>query len=246
MNLSLTNGFSIIEQTAAATAKQLKPSTGKRSHSETTTPPVSGSKKAAKTKKESSPQKPVGRRLVPTPSRSLVKNEYQSGSARFNSRTPSPHIKRVPYADTYDEPDRILLSGHYEITCPIASNIFDEYNLDMTLSLDPARTVWWATFRWGAWDGLIQMSPGPSYDPFGQCCSLKYRLRNLETGQLSFSNRCTGTMKFFEDRTLRACLFDFPEIGLVEFEGSRMPGLGVENDLQDEWESFVKQAYRRR
>jgi hypothetical protein len=155
-----------------------------------------------------------------------------------------PDIKTDQYVDDYNQ-GSVLLSGFYEIDCPSASNTFGDYGLDLTLSADPNRGVWWATFRWGAWDGLIQMNPGPGVAPLGQSCSLGWRLRDLETGQLKFGKKCTGQMTFFDDQTFRGCLFEIPGAGTVDFEGRRMSGSSVTDDLQDEWDRFVAEAYGR-
>jgi len=234
-------------------AKPKKPSPSKRKRADS--PPPS---QAAKVKKEPSTVKRVKKEPVPkaaprmkqehtrsspasTPSRSRVKQESGPSQPPQSLHNSSPHIKTDPYA----QPERVrtvLLSGTYEVNCATASDIFGDYNLELTLAANPARNTWWATFRWGAWDVIIQMSPGPDV---GSQCTLGWRLRDLETGQLTFGKRCTGAMTFFDDQSFTGALFGVPGVGTVEFDGSRLPGESLEDDLRHEWDAVAAEAYGR-
>lgn len=93
------------------------------------------------------------------------------------------------------------------------------------------------------------MNPGPSYETLDQSCSLGWRLRDLETGELKFGRRCTGEMTFFRDQTIRGMLCEVPRVGTVEFWGPRLVGEGVGwrdgDEFQEEWEGFINEAYGR-
>ncbi|KAI4918480.1 hypothetical protein J4E90_002864 [Alternaria incomplexa] len=241
-----------------------KPAPAKRKRAgSTVSSPVATPQKVARVKKEPAPKKapikkePTARRSVPnikkesrvsaapsTPSRSRIKQEqYQPSPDRMY---PSPHIKTDPYPNYYQPSPPLLLSGTYSISCATASSIFNDYNFDLTLARDPSRGIWWATFRWGAWDGIIQMNPGPGdSDSLGQPCSLGWRLRDLETGQLTFGRKCTGYMTFSGDGSMEGCLYEVPGVGSLEFEGMRVSGGSLEDDLKGEWDGFVVEAYRR-
>jgi hypothetical protein len=92
------------------------------------------------------------------------------------------------------------------------------------------------------------MNPGPSSSSaLDRPCFLGWRLRDLETGRLTFGRKCTGEMTFFRDQGLgvRGYLFEVPEVGTVKFEGRRVPGRSCEDDLKHEWDAFVTEAYQR-
>jgi len=90
------------------------------------------------------------------------------------------------------------------------------------------------------------MNPGPGdSDSLGQPCSLGWRLRDLETGQLTFGRKCTGYMTFSGDGSMEGCLYEVPGVGSLEFEGMRVSGGSLEDDLKGEWDGFVVEAYRR-
>jgi hypothetical protein len=243
VNVSLS-GLSMVEQlgmqhTQGAAPKKPSPTKRKRADSDppakatkaTKAKPVSTPAKkakqepkpATKVKKESTPATKLKKELVSKPTTSCIKQEH---SPPFPQR-------------------EIRLSGIYEVDCPTASDIFNSFDLDLTLAVDTPRSTWWATFRWGAWVGIIKMNPGPTYDALNKPCSLGWRLRDLETGQLRFGKKCMGTMTFFEDQTFTGELYDVPDAGTVEFEGRRLAGPRVEDDLQDEWDGFVSEAYGR-
>ncbi|KAG9196226.1 hypothetical protein G6011_01347 [Alternaria panax] len=182
-----------------------------------------------------------------TPSRTRVKKEQYDPKPMRSS----PYIKPDPYHN-YHKPESppppppLLLSGTYSISCKIASSTFNDYNLDLSLACDSSRGSWWATFRWGAWDGIIQMNPGPSDpDSLGLPCSLGWRLRDMETGQVKFGRKCTGNMTFFKDGILEGCLYEVPGVGDLGFDGRRMAGDSLEDDMKEEWDGFVTEAYRR-
>ena len=115
--------------------------------------------------------------------------------------------------------------------------------MDLMLAQNATRNTWWATFRWGAWDGIMQMRPGPT--GIDHSCSLGWRLRDIETGQLKFGKNCTGDIMFFGDQTFTGSLYGVPGVGTVDFEGTRLPGPSGQDDLQHEWDAFVSEAYGR-
>jgi hypothetical protein len=227
VNLSLPPGLSMAEQlgiqqqSQGATLKRPSPSKRKRADNDAPT-------KSARVKKEHTPKKSTA---------------YMKQEPTFSS--PTKTLARSRFKQESASPPPVLLSGTYDITCDTATSIFNEYNLDLTLAVNPSRSTWWATFRWGAWDGIIQLNPGPSSYPLGQPCSLGWRMRDLETGQLKFGKRCTGAMTFFENQTFVGWLGEVPGVGTVEFEGTRLAGPSLEDDLQGEWDAFVSEAYGR-
>lgn len=178
-----------------------------------------------------------------------MKQEYSTEDMKSPPHSSHPYMKQESIAHrATPEPEPILLSGTYSISCPVATDMFpdiDPHNLTLTLLRDDDRNVWWATFCWGAWDGIMQMSPGLSYHTLGQACSLGWRLRDLDTGELKFGRKCTGEMTVYNDQTLSGCLFQVPHVGTVEFWGDRMTSGSMEDGLQDEWDRFVYEAYGR-
>jgi hypothetical protein len=246
VNLSITPGLSTAEQLViqemGSSTPQNATSVKRKRADETSTSPVSTPRKAVKVKSESTPKRQPKKETVTTPSRYRVKNERIPSPAQRSPYINSPRIKSDPYVDTEIYQPAVLLSGVYDIDCATIGDLFGDYNLGLSLSVDPSRGIWWATFRWGAWDGIIQMNPGPIP---GQSCALGWRLRDLQTGQLKFGRKCTGKITFFENQALRGVLYDVPSAGTVEYEGRRLPGPSVEDDLQHEWDAFVAQAYRR-
>jgi hypothetical protein len=249
VNLSLSSGLSTSEQLSMLRGQEVtpkKPLPSKRKRVDDTAPA-----KIDKVKQESTPSKQVKKEPVPknskarredgrslsspvrTPSNQRFKQEYGPPSVQRAGYSSSSRVKADPYG-SYPGSQSIILSGRYEVNCSVASDMFEDYDHDLTLAISPSRDVWWATFRWGAWDGIIQMRPGPTYHELGQPCSLGWRLRNLETGQLKFGKRCTGVMTFNNDQTFTGALYEVPGAGTVEFEGTRMVGESLEDDLQDD------------
>jgi hypothetical protein len=89
------------------------------------------------------------------------------------------------------------------------------------------------------------MKPGPSSsDTLGQPCSLGWRLRDRDTGKLTFGRKCTGNMTFDGDGSFQGILYEVPGVGTIEFNGRRMAGGSLEDNLQHEWDGFVAEAYR--
>jgi hypothetical protein len=183
-----------------------------------------------------------------TVSSSPVKKEKPKTEPSSQRANPDPH-------DYYDDdytPQDITFSGTYTITCPAISNFFGHSGLDDSLHLsllrDEPRGVWWASFSWFAWDCIIQMNPGPSYQTLGQPCTLGWRLRDHETGRMHFGRGKTGTVVFHADQMIDGTLVNVPFLGAVEFWGRRIPGprfVGrTGNGFQFEWDGFVNAAYR--
>jgi hypothetical protein len=158
-------------------------------------------------------------------------------------------LERTP--TTPRVPTSIQLSGTYKITCPAATSTFPSLNpssLRLDLCRDEPREVWWATFTFATWHCVILMDPGPTYETLGERCTLGWRMRDLENGELRFGKRCTGEMTFFRDQTIRSYLFNVPGAGTIEFWGPRMKSKGVlrsTDGLKAEWDDFVNEAYGR-
>jgi hypothetical protein len=188
----------------------------------------------ARVKQEQAPSSPAN---AP---KSRVKKE--PGYPQRAPAKPSARIKPDSYAQHESSSNLIILSGLYEIDCPAATDMFGDYDLNLTLARDTPRDCWWATFRWGAWDGIMQMNPGPILD---EPASLGWRMRDLETGQLRFGKKCTGQITCYSDQIMGGELYEVPGVGTVEFQGRRMPGEALGDDLQHEWDAFVSEAYRR-
>jgi hypothetical protein len=247
VNVSVCSGFSVAEQAGMQQSMSTppeKPSPTKRKRKDNDTPT-----KAFQVKIGSTPTKRIKQEYnhsspSSTPSRSRARQGYGSPLSQRLPYPLSPYINTTSYPHTGAN-EYILLSGIYEVTCPTASELFGDYDLELTLVFDSTRDIWWATFRWGTWDGIIQLNLGPSYNGIGQPCTLGWRMRDLETGKLKFGKKCTGTMTFFEDQTLLGVLHEVPGAGKVEFEGTRLPGLALEGDLQYAWDAFVAEAYGR-
>ncbi|KAL1793559.1 hypothetical protein ACET3X_008541 [Alternaria dauci] len=255
VNLTLASGgspydlYTYTQQNSQDKPKNQSPAKRKRVDGDVSSP-VATPRKAARVKKEATTTRSVStvkkeNRISESPSipsRSRFKQEQYDPTLMHRST----YIPPDPYHNHYQPEPSLLLSGIYSIDCESASSIFNDHNLDLTLSRDPSHGLWWATFRWGAWDGIIQMNPGPSdSDSLGVPCSLGWRLRDFETGKLTFGRKCTGTMTFFKDGMVDGCLYEVPGVGDVVFEGSRMAGGNLEDDLKEEWDGFVAEAYRR-
>lgn len=132
------------------------------------------------------------------------------------------------------------------IDCEEASALFKEPDFDLSLARDPNRGIWWSTFRWGDWDAILRTD---SEIVLGQPCPLKYRLRNLASGQLTFRRDCTGSLTCWANGDMEGVLCGVPDVedgGVVQFRGYRVAGEeSVQDDLQEEWEGFVKETYLR-
>lgn len=167
------------------------------------------------------PDDPKTNTALPKP---RVKREYtpSRSSSAYIKQEPSPH-------DPIQEQGNILLSGTYKLNCPTL-HVNPPY---LTLYLDEDRSIWWITLTYDSFDFLIQMDPGPSYEPLGVPCTLGWRVRDGDTGRLYFGKGCTGEMTFYEDQTLSGVLKGVPRVGTVEIwskEGAgaeggwRLPG----------------------
>tara|TARA_R110002003_G_scaffold505_3_gene20132 strand:+ start:2166 stop:2924 length:759 start_codon:yes stop_codon:yes gene_type:complete len=251
-------GPAALQQTSQPTPTKSSPAKRKRAENDAQTR-ISTPKKATKVKEDTTPSGRVKKEPTQrvkkeayhtpptaTPSRPRIKQEHAYPPHHYPS-TPSPNIKPDHYTTPNATPAPILLSGTYDISCPTASSLFFPSDLTLTLSKDPARSVWWATCRWGAWDMIMQLNPGPSSVALGEPCALGWRMRDLETGALTFGKRCTGEMSFSADGRMSGWLGEVVGVGVVEFEGWRMEGCeeGLEDDLRGEWDGFVREAYGR-
>ena len=252
VNLSLSSGFGVSADSFGKKPSAAKRKRGSGDDGDSNDTP----KKAARvTKKASTTVKPAAIRETPVKKAPATKKEPAVEKAPMPKK-PSvkkePKIKKEPATkskvkkEEYDDSNDniITMSGIYDITSHTASTTWYDYSLDLSLSNDPNHGVWWATFRWGAWDTIMRIQPNINLNLYGPC-ELSWRMRDLETGQLTFGRKCTGDIEFFPDQTLRGCLYDIPGTGAVEFEGARAPGPPVQDDLQHEWDDFVRQAYGR-
>ncbi|KAF2114968.1 hypothetical protein BDV96DRAFT_612972 [Lophiotrema nucula] len=245
------------EPTRSTTPKKARPSQPQPiSSSKLTKEELSARAKsspAPRVKKE--PSQPSSSRATPKSSQKIKTEpriKHESGHVDTPGFAPrsSKKIKAEPPDD--DQPGPILLSGTYDVTCPAVEERFphlDCSDLQLSLLKDDDRGVWWASFSWAAWDCLIQMNPGPSYTPLGEPCSLGWRLKDNETGELRFGRNCTGDMTFFNNQSFHGLLYKVPFVGTVEFWGVRVFGIGEVgkggDDFQWEWDAFVKEAYGR-
>ncbi|KAJ4363336.1 hypothetical protein N0V95_001109 [Ascochyta clinopodiicola] len=143
--------------------------------------------------------------------------------------------------------DDIYLSGTYRIITPdIEEPLPQDPGLRLTLFTDEATGIWWASFHWPPFNGLMKIDPGPTYNTVTSTHSLGWRIRNEETGGLSFGKGRTGEIKFDGlERTLEGALYGVPGVEIVEFEGRRMAGPRRVGGLKGEWDWFVEEAYGR-
>ncbi|KAH7074878.1 hypothetical protein BKA63DRAFT_553769 [Paraphoma chrysanthemicola] len=254
VNLSLSSGYSmtgpgVLQQTSQSSPK--KPATVKRKRVDNDTPPLASTpKKAAKTNTATTTTPSKRIKKEPTPH---VKNEPPHSSPTTSTCRPrikqEQYIKPDPYANIPSSPhtqQHALLSGTYTISCPLATALFStSSSFYLILAKDPSRSVWWASTSMGAWDFLMQLNPGPTYTALREPCTLGWRMRDLDTGELKFGKGCTGEMVFSGGGRMSACLWEVPGVGEVDFEGWREDGDAVEGDWREEWDGFVREAYGR-
>lgn len=249
VNLSLSPGVSMYEafgshDTSRSTPSKSSPAKRKRTEDKASLP-SSTPEKGSNTRKDSTISKRIKKEPAPKHEQvqsSPMRTPGSRNNQEFGSPLPqTPHyasstrLKAESYADNRSYPSSVLISGLYEIDCPTAGDMFGDYDINLTLSRNSSRGCWWATFRWGAWDGIILMKPGPDAD---QPTSFGWRLRDLEIGQLKSGKKCTGQMTCFSNQTLRGEQYEIPGVGTIEFEGT-----ALEDDLQHEWDAFVSEAY---
>jgi hypothetical protein len=92
------------------------------------------------------------------------------------------------------------------------------------------------------------MNPGPTPDRLGHPCTLGWRTRDLETGDLRFGKACTGEMTFYGDYegiNVSGALYGLPRLGDVQIWGERMGGGRQVGNFQEEWDDFPREAYGR-
>jgi hypothetical protein len=122
----------------------------------------------------------------------------------------------------------------------------------MTLYLSPSPTnpTWWATLTIHPLSILICMNPGPTdATTLGQPCTLGWRTRDLETGDLRFGKACTGKMTFYDAYdgvSVSGELYGLSRLGDVQIWGQREEGGSEVGDFQEEWGGFPREAYGRR
>ncbi|KAF2004537.1 hypothetical protein P154DRAFT_587287 [Amniculicola lignicola CBS 123094] len=178
-----------------------------------------------------------------TPKRSRVKQDIDN--------TPPPRFKPDTTGYDQDSSDNYTFSGSYSITCPTATQNFPSVNpnsLQLTLYLDNHRSCWWASFSWGAWDFIVKMRPGPSFATLDQLCTLGWRFKDWDTGELKLGRGCTGQMTFYRNKTVYGSLSDIPGVGLLEFWGHRIGSDetgATGEEFQLDWERLPREAYGR-
>ncbi|KAF2653748.1 hypothetical protein K491DRAFT_680303 [Lophiostoma macrostomum CBS 122681] len=261
VNLSLPPGFSMIEQPGVHHTNKNndgtppKKQSAKRKQDDDDNAMLQTPIKKSRVKKElsiaptaSSPYSSTPRIKQEASSKTLTPPRIGSGSVKQEKQVT---IKRERAPVTPRPPPTIQLSGTYKITCPAALSTFPSLapsTLRLDLCRDASRDVWWVTFTFAAWHCVILMDPGPSFETLGEPCTLGWRLRDLENGELKFGKRCTGEMTCFRDETIRGSLFNVPGAGMIEFWGPRMKTKGVlrsADGLKAEWDDFVDEAYGR-
>lgn len=161
---------------------------------------------------------------------------------------PSAYDGHLPVPTSRHGPSDIVLSGTYDIGIDwIMYPIFDTYAdgpFKLDVFMDGTTGICWAKFHWALLDGIIKMDPGPTYDTATHFHTLGWRIRNEETGKLTFGRNCTGKIRFHEATgTLEGYLYDVPGAGRIDFQGNRIPGPRRVGDLSMEWDHFVKEAY---
>ena len=156
--------------------------------------------------------------------------------------------RQSPVSTAEPGPGDIILSGTYDIDIDwIKHPVFDAHidgPFQLDVFMDGTTGTWWAKFNWAMLDGIIKMDPGPTYETATNFHTLGWRIRNVDTGKLTFGRNCTGKISFDEEtRTLEGYLYDVPEAGRIDFQGDRVLGPRRVGDLSREWDRFVEQAY---
>ncbi|PSN71010.1 hypothetical protein BS50DRAFT_659927 [Corynespora cassiicola Philippines] len=179
-----------------------------------------------------------------------VKKEHAIKRESVFSKEPRAK-KNTTTHEEYSNSVPLTLSRTYEITCPSATeNLYIHSGLDLQLLKDEGSDVWWAGFTWDAWNVVIKMQPGPgAMGNLGQPCTLGWRFQNYDTGEIRFWQGCTGYMTCFSDSSLSASLFNVPDVGTVEFWGTRLPGSRegerTVREFEQDWDNFRLQTYGR-
>ncbi|KAH7122719.1 hypothetical protein B0J11DRAFT_608255 [Dendryphion nanum] len=92
--------------------------------------------------------------------------------------------------------------------------------------------VWWARLEIYECLFIIQMNPGPSISTLNKLCSLGYRMRHRDSGQLSFGRGRTGQITFEDERSVEGTLSNVFMLGEDEEkpmeESIRFKGNGME------------------
>lgn len=185
----------------------------------------------------------------PSPSRPSIKREPSTPIMRQNTSPLPSRIKPEPTwpdEEEFQMQPSVRLSGTYSLQSDDITYLFNNYDLDLTLSLyrSPNSSTWWATFRWGPWDGIMKLES----TQIGEPTSFSWRLRDLETGEIKFRKECTGQITFGMDGDMQGEMWnvDGVERGMVGFGGWLIDGGGLEGDLQGEWDRLPRMAYGRR
>ncbi|KAF2630392.1 hypothetical protein BU25DRAFT_456131 [Macroventuria anomochaeta] len=136
-------------------------------------------------------------------------------------------------------------------------DLFGSYKFDLTVTNNPTRGAWWATFRQcklpkpgrrvyadfpsPVSDGIIHVERGPRLavdldSPF----SLSWKLRDLRDGTFHSG---VGMIVFRKRGDVFVRLFEVPTAkGPVELTGIRKGGPGIQVDLQHMWDGFAEKG----
>jgi hypothetical protein len=186
------------------------------------------------------------------------RDQSEPSGAATPAKRSKPRVKKEPQSSMFRglaavaaaEPgqDDIIISGTYDIDIDwLLHPIFDVY-IDGPFALnvftDEMTGIWWAEFHWAMLKGIIKMDPGPSYETVEQFHTLGWRIRDEETGKITFGRNCTGKIRFgVHTESLEGYLYDVPGAGRIDFQGLRRPGPRRGGNLSREWERFVEEAY---
>ncbi|KAF9695072.1 hypothetical protein EKO04_006995 [Ascochyta lentis] len=157
------------------------------------------------------------------------------------SATPYQPLPSISDNPTNSHNPYVLLSGPYQcLTNGAAGDWLKGDRFHLTLSYDFTRRRWWAAFSMGAWDGMIQVNPGPLTPDdvhAGRKFPLMWRLRNLRQRRVQEGVNCTGDVVISSEE-ISVRLFEVLGFGVLEFVGVRLEGLTLYRDLQCEWDVF--------
>lgn len=183
--------------------------------------------------------------------------QLEPSSPASPAKKPRPRVKKEQVVEAEPRssflmagsgPGDIVLSGTYDVGKDwIMHPVFDadtDGPFQLDVFMDGATGIWWAKFHWAMLDGIMKMDPGPSYETATHFQTLGWRIRNEDTGKLTFGRNCTGKFRFDQETgTPEGYLYDVPGAGRIDFQGNRVPGPRKDGDLSREWDYFVEEAY---
>ncbi|KAF3038165.1 hypothetical protein E8E12_007779 [Didymella heteroderae] len=197
-----------------------------------------------------------------TPKNTATKRKRDHSELSTPAKKPKPRVKKeeaveakssdfgehLPVPRAEPEPGDVVISGTYDIGIDYVEYPAFTYPTDglfeFVVLTEEATGTCWAKFQWAMLDGIIKMDPGPTYETITHFHTLGWRIRNVETGRLTFGRNCTGKMRFdASTRMLEGVLYDVPGAGRINFHGDRMSGPRRAGGLSREWNCFVEEAY---